>query len=100
MKMLAAKPIKPGMLWECSTMELADRADDDIVCEFLTGCAGKKPGGIALGKPRRGNLGSEADVREQAITSRAMLQIVLNFLLRRPLPRPIDLRFEGKAVDE
>src|SRR5207249_8243285 len=75
-------------------------AHQDLGGDLLTAGRPEVPDAFPLVEPRAGDLGSEADVAEDVVLPGAVVHVVADLLLGRPLPRPVPLLLEREAVGE
>src|SRR5271157_4252760 len=80
-------------------VELARRAHQDMRAELLTGHGPHAPNALPFFKRCAGNLGSKANVLDQAVLDGTVVEIVLNFRLPREPAAPARVRLEGKAIE-
>src|SRR5207244_13324690 len=81
-------------------IELTDRTHQHLGGALLIRCRPQVPDAFSLVEPGAGDLGPEPDVANDVVLPRAVVHVVADLCLRRPLPRPVRLLLELEAVRE
>ena len=97
---LAPEPLEARDRRDRRPVQLPDGAHQHVGRRLGTARRADAPGGRVVVPARPGDLRPEADVAEDVVLPRAMIHVVPDLLLRRPLPRPVGLLLEGEAVGE